>query len=148
GSHGCKGEGTGRDGKTQPHRPPPGRIQSRKTGTKGKPMKALSLWQPYASLIAVGAKRYETRHWKTDYRGPIAIHAAKRRITNDEWLYIRFDPNFRAISRTLGFDRGIDPNTLPYGAVVCVAELVNCIPTESLEDGDAYLRGGTEYLLA
>ena len=38
----------------------------------------LSLWQPWASLIAIGAKHIETRHWKTDYRGPIAIHAAKR----------------------------------------------------------------------
>ena len=41
-------------------------------------MKALSLWQPWASLIAAGVKKVETRHWPTAYRGPIAIHAAKR----------------------------------------------------------------------
>ena len=41
-------------------------------------MKALSLWQPWASLIAAGVKRFETRHWETRHRGPIAIHAAKR----------------------------------------------------------------------
>lgn len=40
-------------------------------------MKAISLWQPWASLIAVGAKHHETRHWSTEHRGPIAIHAAK-----------------------------------------------------------------------
>lgn len=39
-------------------------------------MKALTLWQPWASLIAVGAKTIETRSWSTTYRGPLAIHAA------------------------------------------------------------------------
>ena len=40
-------------------------------------MKALTLTQPWATLIAIGAKRIETRSWATDYRGPLAIHAAK-----------------------------------------------------------------------
>lgn len=41
-------------------------------------MKALTIWQPWASLIACGAKKYETRGWPTKYRGPIAIHAAMK----------------------------------------------------------------------
>ena len=41
-------------------------------------MKAISLWQPWATLVAVGAKCCETRSWGTSYRGPIVIHAAKR----------------------------------------------------------------------
>ena len=45
-------------------------------------MKALSLWQPHAQAIAAGLKPYETRHWPTRYRGPIAIHAAKRRVSS------------------------------------------------------------------
>lgn len=40
-------------------------------------MKGLSLTQPWATLIAIGAKRIETRSWSTQYRGEIAIHAAK-----------------------------------------------------------------------
>jgi len=40
-------------------------------------MKALTLTQPWATLIACGAKRIETRSWATDFRGRIAIHAAK-----------------------------------------------------------------------
>ncbi len=40
-------------------------------------MKALSLIQPWASLVAIGAKQIETRSWKTLYRGTLAIHAAK-----------------------------------------------------------------------
>lgn len=40
-------------------------------------MKGLTLTQPWATLVAIGAKRVETRSWSTNYRGPIAIHAAK-----------------------------------------------------------------------
>lgn len=39
-------------------------------------MRCLTLWQPWASLIAVGAKRFETRSWGTDWRGSLAIHAS------------------------------------------------------------------------
>lgn len=41
-------------------------------------MKALSLRQPWASLVALGVKTVETRSWSTSYRGPLAIHAATR----------------------------------------------------------------------
>jgi activating signal cointegrator 1 len=41
-------------------------------------VKAISLWQPWATLIALGEKKFETRSWLTNYRGQIAIHAAKR----------------------------------------------------------------------
>ena len=43
-------------------------------------MKAITIWQPWASLLACGAKRFETRSWATSYRGPIAIHAAKKDV--------------------------------------------------------------------
>lgn len=40
-------------------------------------MKALTLTQPWATLVITGRKRFETRGWRTGYRGQIAIHAAK-----------------------------------------------------------------------
>ena len=40
-------------------------------------MKALTISQPYASLIASGEKWIENRTWCTSYRGPLAIHAGK-----------------------------------------------------------------------
>lgn len=40
-------------------------------------MNALTLMQPWATLVAIGAKRIETRSWATRYRGPSAIHAAR-----------------------------------------------------------------------
>lgn len=38
-------------------------------------MKAITLKQPWASLVAYGYKEYEFRSWKTNYRGKILIHA-------------------------------------------------------------------------
>jgi len=40
-------------------------------------VKAITLLEPWASLIAVGAKKIETRSWSTKYRGPLAIQAGK-----------------------------------------------------------------------
>ena len=37
--------------------------------------KALTLSQPYATLLALGQKRIETRSWSTSFRGPLLIHA-------------------------------------------------------------------------
>lgn len=53
-------------------------------------MKALTIWQPWASLIMVGAKPYEFRHW--DYRAReralederVVIHAGARPIKVNE----------------------------------------------------------------
>jgi len=40
-------------------------------------MKALSVRQPWANLIAAGKKTIETRKWATDYRGQILIVSSK-----------------------------------------------------------------------
>ncbi len=40
-------------------------------------MKAITLHQPWATLVALGEKKIETRSWSTSYRGPLAIHASK-----------------------------------------------------------------------
>lgn len=40
-------------------------------------IRALTLWQPWASLVAWRLKEWETRGWPLRYEGPIAIHAAK-----------------------------------------------------------------------
>lgn len=81
-------------------------------------MKALTIWQPWASLIATGEKVYETRSWPTKYRGPIAIHAAMK------------DP--AKVPITPGLDEYAKGNEkiepwifLPTGCVIAVGELVN-----------------------
>lgn len=49
--------------------------------------RAISLRQPWASLIIYGLKPVEIRTWQTNYRGPLIIHAAK---TVDEDALLRF----------------------------------------------------------
>ena len=44
---------------------------------KGGKMKAITIKQPWATLIAEGYKEYEFRTWRTKYRGDILIHAGK-----------------------------------------------------------------------
>ncbi len=41
-------------------------------------MKALSVKQPWANLIADGSKTIETRSWATKYRGPLLIVSSRR----------------------------------------------------------------------
>ena len=83
-------------------------------------MKAISLWQPYASLIAAGVKTIETRGWAPpkDLTGQrIAIHAAKAIETSD----VRGRERHRLIAAALD-----DPEwdgSIPRGAVVCTAVL-------------------------
>lgn len=94
-------------------------------------MKAISLWQPWASAIAVGAKRVETRSWGTSYRGPLAIHAAKRCV-KDELIHIHSCWNWCGALRPLGVQMGDRRwlwDLMPFGAVVAVAELADCRPS-------------------
>jgi hypothetical protein len=47
-------------------------------------MKAISLWQPWAWAILHAGKDVENRVWRTIHRGPLLLHAAKRRVTQEE----------------------------------------------------------------
>lgn len=88
-------------------------------------MKAISLWQPWATLIAIGAKHFETRSWATNYRGQLAIHAAKRSADPDEW--------HEAINMALSeAGYGWYGQRLPYGCIVCTVTMVGCLPTEQV----------------
>lgn len=87
-------------------------------------MKAISLWQPWASLVAHGLKHFETRHWSTQYRGTLAIHAAKRPA-----LLTECNPTIINALNDVGYWK---LSELPYGCIVCVVNLVDCEPTEQV----------------
>jgi hypothetical protein len=101
-------------------------------------VKAISLWQPWASAIAVGAKRVETRSWSTSYRGRLLIHAAKRRNIGELIRYAcRW--NWCGALRPLGLNMGNDcrlEDILPFGAFVASAELVDCRATDGFTQGE------------
>jgi hypothetical protein len=71
-------------------------------------MKALTICQPYATMIARGEKRVENRSWQTNYRGLLYIHAGKSR----SWLQEGDEEDYPG---------------MPFGAVVAVARLVACV---------------------
>ena len=100
-------------------------------------IRGLSLTQPWAQLVALGQKQYETRSWKTNYRGLLAIHASK---SFPRWARVlcEEDPMFVSVLGTywVAFDelgRIGAPKPLPLGAIVGTAELVNCGPTDGKE---------------
>ncbi len=101
-------------------------------------MLALSLIQPYASLIAWGHKRFETRSWQTRHRGPLAIHASAR-LTANTRLRCSEEP-FRIALQDALLSRGISApqshaslrKCLPFGAIVAVCQVVDCYHAEAL----------------
>jgi hypothetical protein len=50
-------------------------------------IKALSLTQPWANMIAAGQKTIETRRWKPAYRGLLLICATRQRVLGCEGPY-------------------------------------------------------------
>lgn len=81
-------------------------------------MKAISLWQPWATLVVLGQKQFETRSWSTEYRGALAVHAA--RTWNDDLRALIGREPFASALGSIG--------GLPFGAIVCVVRLVDVIP--------------------
>lgn len=115
----------------------------------------LTLTQPWASLVALGAKRIETRSWFTNYRGRIAIHAAKTLnglvrgpVAEQEaafWQLCKTRPFAEALAPLLRPATAIETQgtlldgltaytlSMPRGAIVAVAELVACLPTATTQ---------------
>lgn len=90
-------------------------------------MKAISLTQPWADLIALGAKRIETRSWSTHFRGRLAIHASAGLSPVGGKSGLREQcrvPAFAHALRMLPAEREKDV-TLVLGGIVAVATLVD-----------------------
>lgn len=91
-----------------------------------KVTKAITVIQPWASLLVEGAKLFETRSWKTNYRGEILIHAGKKdpffgisQMGNEGW---------QNICIALGICGRIDRyKRFPTGAIIGKANLIDCI---------------------
>lgn len=72
-------------------------------------MKALSIREPYASLIKEGIKKIETRSFRTKYRGELLIHASKGKSeASDEVLSL--------------LEGEMNP-----GCILCKCKLVDCV---------------------
>ena len=93
-------------------------------------MKAITLTQPWASLVAIGAKKWETRSWATNYRGPLAIHAAKGwpRWAQDSMEHRYFRTVLHEAFQ--GYER--DRVDGARGHIIAIVQLVGCWPTEAV----------------
>lgn len=84
-------------------------------------MRALTLWQPWATLIAEGHKKIETRSWSTNIRGAVAIHSAKKPIKEVKKLM-----NQEAIKIISSLLYPFLLERLPVGYILAVGNLVDC----------------------
>ncbi len=92
-------------------------------------MKAISIYQPWASAIVAGHKTMETRGWRTKYRGPLAIHASRKTFC---WEFELMNASIFSVvfSRQKKTDEEFF-RSLPRGGIVGVVQLVDCIRTEA-----------------
>lgn len=84
-------------------------------------MKLISMWEPWATLMAIGAKRIETRSWATGYRGWLAIHASKGGLSKRMLTECMEEDAFRM---------ALMGERLSPGCIVAVVRLVDCCPTD------------------
>ena len=84
-------------------------------------MMAISLFQPWAMLMVIGAKTIETRSWGTSHRGLLWIHAGLK--TSNDLIDVWHTQPFKSMLWSAGIRRWQD---LPRGAVIGKVELVDC----------------------
>jgi hypothetical protein len=100
-------------------------------------MKALTLWQPWASLVALSEKSIETRIWSTKHRGPLAIHAAQK--LPPKWLGAsrNSEPFIQELADVLNcrIDRvDSEIRKLPYGKILCTVNLFRIEETRAVRE--------------
>lgn len=78
-------------------------------------MKALTIKEPFASLILNKKKLIETRSWKTSYRGELYIHAGIAKVTKK----VLDRPGLKELLGTDEYEN--------YGLIICKCKLVDCI---------------------
>lgn len=107
-------------------------------------MAAITLWQPWATFVAIGAKRFEFREWPAPKRlwgRRIAIHAGARKIpkTDLRELLVKLQgprPGETGVDPTLAIpllEQALsNPTVFPLGVVVCTAGLGKPLRNEEL----------------
>lgn len=84
-------------------------------------MLALSIRQPWASLILKAGKDIENRSWQTRYRGRILIHAAKG-CTHDELA-----SGLDFAEAACGVRYRVDLKTIERGGIIGSVEIIDCV---------------------
>lgn len=85
-------------------------------------MKAITIKQPWASLIVHGIKDIENRTWKTNFRGRILIHAGSKKDTSPKPLLT--EKQYDLAGGVSGYGRHIFGD---MGAIIGSVEIVDCV---------------------
>ena len=102
---------------------------------KSKQFRCLSVRQPWAWAICVGAKVVENRTWKTDYRGQIAIHASASKQA------INFALKQKQSAR-------LRPDWFTTGAIIGVADVADVVALNETLDSNPWAMGPCCWLLS
>ena len=95
-------------------------------------MRCLTIRQPWATLVAVGEKQFETRSWRTGYRGELAIHAGKK----VDKAICRQEP-FRSVLARYGYTS----DNLPTGVIIAKGLLEECYEITHDGNGEGWVIG-------
>jgi activating signal cointegrator 1 len=106
-------------------------------------MKVISLLQPWATLVVIGAKKIETRSFNTKFRGELLIHASKafpmhtKELASTSPFYdVLIEAGYLKINgRSFSFN-------LPFGAIIGKVNLASTIPSEKVQEGFGVKVGG------
>lgn len=85
-------------------------------------MKAITIKQPWASLIAHGIKDIENRTWRTNFRGRILIHSAQSIDISRSPLLSR--EQLKAVGGKEEYQKHYFGN---YGCIIGSVEIVDCV---------------------
>jgi len=102
-------------------------------------MKAITLYQPWASLLIQGHKKFETRSWKHSYTGQLAIHAATKK-PHDTMRDLNHNI-VKAIGEKFGIAEApavtviaLLNSLLPTGAILGTTYHVGCRPIDAIQE--------------
>lgn len=94
--------------------------------------KAISIKQPYATLLLMGIKKFETRSWKTKFRGEICIHSSK--AVDKEGMKI--------LKEVLG--QKFNSLDFPTGAILGKIQILDCFQCVKKDNNRVLLDNGKE----
>lgn len=98
-------------------------------------MKVITLWQPWASLMAWGFKTIETRHWETKHRGLLGIHAAQKVPFNYLGASRHANVFESALAACVEMRKGQGlSHDFPTGVILCTVSLFDIEPTSAEMD--------------
>jgi hypothetical protein len=108
-------------------------------------MRAISIQEPAATLIALGEKGYKVRSWRPDFRGPLAIHVSSRYPRRLQWCASSLEV-CRRLQRHGIWVPSVDLRRT-LGMVIAIVDFVGAYKCEDVEEHCGIRPGTAEFEL-